>query len=152
MYRDFINRSYGIFINSFHYRYCVDDFSPPHPHHLLESQLLGPSVQTFIQKDVVTLWVGYSMSCLPRQLKNFHGPFTLTFSSRSSAFGSLRAVIWSASMESSYSHEAEIQCLLKSRLESLARLTGHERNCVGRRETEWTLKHEQQHQGKSDSL
>ena len=64
----------------------------------------------------------------------------------------LGAVIWSASMESSYSHEAETQCLLKSRLESLARLTGHERNCVGRRETEWTLKHEQQHQGKSDSL
>ena len=88
MYRDFFNRSYGIFINSFHYRYCVDDLSPPHPHHLLESQLLGPSVQTFIRKDVVTLWVGYSMSCLPRQLKNFHGPFMLTFSSRSSAFGS----------------------------------------------------------------
>ena len=118
MYRDFINRSHDIFINSFHYRYSVDDLNPPS----FVRKLLGPSVQTFIQNDVVTLWVGYFMSCLPRQLKNLHGPFTLTFYSWSSTFGNLWAVIWSASMESSYSREAETQCLLKCRLESLAKL------------------------------
>ena len=93
--------------------------------------------------------VFYELSA--KTAKEFSWPFALTFSSRSSAFGSLWAMIWSASMESSHSHEAETQCLLKSRLESLTRLKSHEGNCVGRRETEWTLKYEQQQQEKSDS-
>lgn len=53
MYREFINRNNRIYINSFHYNYCVGDSVS---HNSWEGRLPAPSVLIFNSKSCGSLW------------------------------------------------------------------------------------------------